>query len=406
MFEENTYEKILDRMLMRVSKKFDKREGSVIFDTHSPTALELAFLYIELERVIKEAYGDTASREFLILRCKERGISPYPASNAVLKGVFEPKNIDVSGKRFNLGELNYVVDEKLSEGEYKVKCETEGRIGGSFLGELTPIDYIDSLQRAELTEVLIPGEDQEDTEELRKRYFASFDERAFGGNRQDYLDKTNAIAGVGQTKVTRLWNGDISPLDMIPNDEVKSWYEEFSENTDTPESVKTWLKAVYTAAKEKKLTTGGTVLLTILNSDFEPASKELVNTVQTVIDPVQNGGEGYGFAPIGHLVTVKSAEGVNVDIAADFTFGTGYDFEGIQESLENAAREYLSELRKDWGSSPYIIVRISQLEARLLAVKGVVDIGATEINGKAENLVLSSYQVPVFGSIGEVKESE
>lgn len=406
MFEENTYEKILDRMLMRVSKKFDKREGSVIFDTHSPTALELAFLYIELERVIKEAYGDTASREFLILRCKERGITPYSASNAVLKGVFQPENVDVLGKRFNLGELNYTVTEKISEGEYKVKCETEGRIGGSFLGELTPIDYIDSLQRAELTEVLIPGEDQEDTEELRKRYFASFDERAFGGNRQDYLDKTNAIAGVGQTKVTRLWNGDISPLDMIPNDEVKSWYEEFSENTDTPESVKTWLKAVYTAAKEKKLTTGGTVLLTILNSDFEPASKELVNTVQTVIDPVQNGGEGYGFAPIGHLVTVKSAEDVNVNIAAEITFDTGYDFEGLQESLENAAREYLSELRKDWGSSPYLIVRISQLEARLLAVKRVVDIEKTQINGKAENLVLSPYQVPVFGSVGEVKESE
>lgn len=406
MFEENTYEKILDRMLMRVNKKFDKREGSVIFDTHSPTALELAFLYIELERVIKEAYGDTASREFLILRCRERGITPYPASNAVLKGVFQPENIDVLGKRFNLGELNYVVEEKLSEGEYKVKCETEGRIGGSFLGELTPIDYIDSLQKAELTEVLIPGEDEEDTEELRKRYFASFDERAFGGNRQDYLDKTNAIAGVGQTKATRLWNGDISPSDMIPDNSVQQWYLSVTENSDISESVRAWLKAVYTAAREKKLTTGGTVLLTVLNSDFEPASQELVNTVQTVIDPVQNGGEGYGFAPIGHLVTVKSAEGVNVNIAADFTFDTGYDFEGLQESLENAAKEYLSELRKNWAVSPYLIVRISQLEARLLAVKGVVDIGATQINGKAENLVLSPYQVPVFGSIGEVKESE
>lgn len=406
MFEENTYEKILDRMLMRVSKKFDKREGSVIFDTHSPTALELAFLYIELERVIKEAYGDTASREFLILRCKERGITPYSASNAVLKGAFQPENVDVLGKRFNLGELNYTVTEKISEGEYKVKCETEGRIGGSFLGELTPIDYIDGLQRAELTEVLIPGEDEEDTEELRKRYFASFDERAFGGNRQDYLDKTNAIAGVGQTKVTRLWNGDISPSDMIPDDDVEQWYLSVTENTDADESVKNWLKAVYTAAKEKKLTTGGTVLLTILNSNFEPASQELVNTVQTVIDPVQNGGEGYGFAPIGHLVTVKSAEGVNVNIAAEITFDTGYDFEGLQESLENAAKEYLSELRKDWGSSPYLIVRISQLEARLLAVKGVVDIGKTQINGKAENFVLSSYQVPVFGSVGEVTESE
>lgn len=39
-----TYNEILERMLSRVSDKFDKREGSVIFDTHSPTALELISL--------------------------------------------------------------------------------------------------------------------------------------------------------------------------------------------------------------------------------------------------------------------------------------------------------------------------------------------------------------------------
>lgn len=41
-----TYNEILERMLSRVSDKFDKREGSVIFDTHSPTALELEILYV------------------------------------------------------------------------------------------------------------------------------------------------------------------------------------------------------------------------------------------------------------------------------------------------------------------------------------------------------------------------
>lgn len=41
-----TYREILERMLERVSDKFDKREGSVIFDTHSPTAIELELLYV------------------------------------------------------------------------------------------------------------------------------------------------------------------------------------------------------------------------------------------------------------------------------------------------------------------------------------------------------------------------
>ena len=108
MYEQITYDVLLKRMLDRVSNQFDKREGSVIWDTHSPTAIELQILYIELDTIIREAYGDTASRKFLILRCKERGITPYPATHAVLKGIFTPANIDVTGKRFSLDKLNYI----------------------------------------------------------------------------------------------------------------------------------------------------------------------------------------------------------------------------------------------------------------------------------------------------------
>lgn len=48
MYENVTHETILNRMLGRVSNSLDKREGSVIFDTHSPTAIEFQVLYIEL----------------------------------------------------------------------------------------------------------------------------------------------------------------------------------------------------------------------------------------------------------------------------------------------------------------------------------------------------------------------
>ena len=183
MYENITYEMILQRMLDRVPDKLDKREGSVIWDTHSPTAIELQILYIELDAILREAYGDTASREFLILRCRERGIIPYPKTQAILKGKFMPIDIDVIGKRFSIGEINYKVTEKISDGEYRVQCETAGVIGNQYLGDMIPIEYIDRLASAELTEVLIPGEEEEETETLRKRYFASFDEKSFGGNR-------------------------------------------------------------------------------------------------------------------------------------------------------------------------------------------------------------------------------
>lgn len=397
MYEHISYEEILNRMMSRVSNKLDKREGSVIWDAHSPAALEITALYIELERVIRESFGDTASREFLILRCGERGITPYPASRAAAKGEFAPAGIDVLGKRFNIGELNFVASEKISDGVYKMECEQAGTKGNQFLGRLTPIDYVSGLQSAELTELLIPGEDEEDTEELRQRYFDSFEEKAFGGNVKDYVTKVNAIAGVGQSKVTRVWNGDIRPSELVPPEEAESWYNGIKDTL--PAEVKKWLGTVFSAAKEKKLTVGGTVLLTILGSDFGEASDELVKKVQQEIDPEPYGGEGMGLAPIGHVVNVRKAEAKEVNITAEITFDSGYGFDILREAILEAAEEYLLELRKSWGGASATVVRISQIETRLLAVKGILDISGTRINGAEENLTLGALQIPVLGGV-------
>lgn len=399
MFEEVTYEGILERMLGRVSNRFDRREGSVIWDTHSPTAIELKNLYIALDSIIQEAYGDTATREFLILRCKERRIIPYGAAYAILKGEFTPEDLEVVGKRFNIGKMNYIVTEKLPDGGYKVQCETEGEEGNRYLGTMTPIEYIKGLESAELTEVLIPGEDEEGTEELRQRYFSFFDSRAFGGNVKDYLEKANAIPGVGCTKVTRVWNGDLSPSDMIPSKAVDDWYKSISASMNA--EVGDWLRTVYTAAKEKKLTTGGSVLLTILNSKFDTASKELIETVQKTIDPEEYAGEGYGFAPIGHVVLVRSAEGVQVDVRIKVTFDQGYDWAKLKKSIESVVADYLSKLRREWADTSNLVIRISQIETRILSLRGIIDVEQTTLNGHNENLVLGTYEVPVFGGVSE-----
>lgn len=398
MFENQTYESILQRMLDRVSDSLDKREGSVIWDTHSPTALEFQNLYLELENMLQEAYGDTASREFLIRRAKERGITPYSATNAILKGEFTPKDADVLGKRFNLQELNYVVTEKIADGTYRVECETEGAVGNQYLGGMIPIEYIDGLETAELTAVLIPGKDAEETEALRKRYFASFTDVAYGGNRADYIAKTNGIHGVGATKVTRVWNSDLQPATMIPGVKVKSWYDSTLSTLDP--DVMAWLKTVYTAAAEKKLTVGGTVKLTILNSDYSKASGTLIQTVQTAIDPEENAGEGYGLAPIGHVVKVDTAAEIKVNVNTSIVFNTGYSWSNLQSSIENAISGYLLELRKEWADNDYLVVRISQIESRIMAIQGVIDIFDTKINGNAANLTLTPFEIPVFGGAG------
>lgn len=398
MYEKDTYDVILKRMLERVSDKLDKRESSLIWDTHSATAIELQILYIELDTLIANSYGDTAAREFLILLCKDRGIAPEPATNAVLKGEFLPVDIDMIGQRFNIGDVNYIVTEKIADGEYQVKCEVPGIIGNQYLGQMIPMEYVEGLQDATLTEILIPGEDEEDTETLRQRYFDSFNEQSFGGNRADYLETVKKIDGVGDVKVTRVWNGDIHPADMIPSTKVTAWYNSVIGGLDAEVAI--WLSTVYMASYEKKLTVGGTVLLTVVNSlDFGEASSVLLNSIQTAIDPVQNAGEGYGLAPIGHVVSVKSAVPVTVDVKATVIFEEGYNWLNLQGKIEAAVSDYLLELRQKWANSSYTVVRISQIETRILAVSGIVDIFDTKINGSTDNLTLGVYEIPVFGGV-------
>ena len=396
-----TFNEILERMISRVPNSFDKREGSIIYDALAPAALELQRIYIELNSILSDSYGDTASREYLILRCKERGVIPEQASKAILRGKFTPSGINVIGKRFNVNELNYVVIRALtdSDGGYEVQCETPGTIGNRMLGTMIPIEYIQGLETAELTEVLIPGEDDETTDNLRKRYFDSFKESAFGGNVKDYINKVNTISGVGAAKVKRVWNDDINPLELIPTQKVVDWANGVGMKSD-PE-VSRWLTAAISAGKEKKLTVGGTVLLTILGSDFNVASNQLIQTVQQEIDPTDAPGEGYGLAPIGHIVNVKSARGVEISVKTEITFETGYNWSNLRNAMEEAIKGYLLELCKSWANTPFLVVRIAQIETRLLQIKGIVDIGNTTINGVDKNLTLDEYEIPVFKEVRE-----
>ena len=63
------------------------------------------------------------------------------------------------------------------------------------------------LKPVKITSVLVPGEDEEDTELFRQRYLNSLNAQAFGGNQIDYIEKVNAIPGVGGVKVTGLGMG-------------------------------------------------------------------------------------------------------------------------------------------------------------------------------------------------------
>ena len=120
-----------------------------------------------------------------------------------------------------------------------------------------------------------------------------------------------------------------------------------------------------------------------------------------MLDPDNETGEGAGLAPIGHMVKVQSAGEVPVNVTTNIAFQEGYSWSNLREPIKNAVEAYLLELRKEWEDTANIVVRISQIESRILAVNGVADIADTRLNGNSENLKLGAYEVPVIGGVSE-----
>lgn len=405
MFEEYDFDTLMDRMLSNVSDELDKREGSIIYDAIAPAALELANFYISLDMVINEVFAESASYYYLIKRASERGLLPKEETNAILLMKVVPANTSISlGDRFNLDELNYTVTSIIdgNVGTYQVECETTGTVGNQQLGVLLPIETeneLNDMESATLEEVLIPGEDEEDVETFRERYFASFNNEAFGGNKADYIEKVNNIDGIGGCKPIRAWSGGYNPSKMIPTDEVKTWFESQSKDT-LGENIYNWLSTIYNASINKLLTVGGTVKLVIINSEFRKPSATLIQTVQEEIDPTNTTGEGDGVAPIGHVVNVIGVNEIPINVTLlSVEYETGYSFDVLKDAIETTIENYLLDLRQSWASNDNLIVRTSQLEAQLLLMSGIVDIQGILLNGQEGNITLDGDSIPIRGDV-------
>ena len=401
MYEAQTYESILARMLQKalsINSNLDTREGSLVWYGDAPAAVELQNLYIALDTVLNETFADTATRPYLILRAAERGLSPQPASPAILQMAITPTTLFLPlNTRFSIGELNYYVSADRGSGNYELTCETAGEAGNNYTGTVIPIEYVDGLETCKITSVLVPGEDEEDTELFRQRYLNSLNAQAFGGNQIDYIEKVNAIPGVGGVKVYRAWNGNLKPANMIPPKEAEAWIEGLS---GVPEPVKLWLDTVYAAAKNNMFTVGGTVKLVVINSTFTVPSPTLVEQVQTAVDALQNAGEGVGIAPIGHVVRVEGVQEETVDLGFALYYQRGWSWEDVSGYVTEAINGYFLELAQSWADQDEaLVVRISQIESRLLGITGILDIANTTINEKAANHTLALDHIPVLGSL-------
>ena len=364
-FKSKTYRAILEAMLARVPNSLDKREGSLIQTALGAGAYALEEFYLDLNQVQAGAFLQTAVGADLDLLAVLANVARYPASPAVRLGVFSLEEIPI-GARFSTidgaDSVNFTATERIGPGRYQMTCETPGAAGNRYTGPILPITYIQGLADAQLTDILVAGDDTEGDESLRQRAISALNERPFGGNVADYKRVVLAIDGVGGVQVYPTWDG------------------------------------------------GGTVKLSLMGSDWMPASQRLVDTVQLAVDPPPNQGLGYGTAPIGAKVTVTAPEIVTVDVSATLQLAAGYTPEQMRPLVEKAAGDYLLSIRREWAqpdagqlTSYSSWVYLARMTAAILLAPGVVNATGAALNGSAADLELIqtglTQQAPVLGAV-------
>ena len=351
MFEDRLYDNIMEEMMEGFGAEVRTDEGSIVYNSCARQAMKLEEVYADMEDIYDNMLPDRMEPEYLIRYAKERRVEYNYATCPVVKVVFT-REIGL-GEMLTCGDYGYEVKESLGGFAYALACTTAGVGANTNFGELEPADYIEGYEGGEITELLQAGTADEDVEAFRARVLGTFRNKAFGGNKAAYREYIDGLPGIGGCKPRRRMAG--------------SSY----------------------------------IYVYVISADYAVPDETLVERVQELVDPALSHGEGDGMAPICHNVVVKAVEGITVDVSTQITWDGGYSMETSASRVAAAVEGYLLSLRRGWEGmeDEGITVRISQVEAALLSVEGVLDASGTMLNGVASNLALSYEKIPLRGDV-------
>ena len=96
---------------------------------------------------------------------------------------------------------------------------------------------------------------------------------------------------------------------------------------------------------------------------------------------------------------MDTVEEVSINITTTITLADTNNLTNIKNNIQSEINKYLLDLRKTWENENNIIVRISQIESRILNTDFVLDISNTKINNGTSNIKLNANQIPVLGDL-------
>lgn len=365
MFDEYSYELLLQDVLDNAPAGIDTRQGSIFYDAVSGILIKIAKLYTDLDLIFALTQIDTATDDYLDIKASEYGIVRHSASSAVYNVKFEgitPNN----GERFFTNGMYFLLKET-DEGIPCLEAEISGIDGNDILSgtAAVPVNNIQGLISATFGEIIEYGTEEENDNNLRLRLREKISSPTENGNKQHYKTWCENFEGVGRARITPLWNG--------------------------PNTVKA-------------------VLISPLGI---PCSETVVERVQEYIDPSTKGytaivngktytvgdGLGEGAANLGAHFTAVSADETVVNIEFDAELAIGATTDNAAEEAAEVLEEYMRKLVLETTNASDIVIRLSSVGALISGLASVLDYSNLKINGNTENIVPGEDNVPIVGKV-------
>lgn len=362
--DDNSFEKIMTRMLANERlANVDKRVGSIAYDSIAPCAMELAEVYAKMDILEEQTYLLSATGLNLDKKVYDYGVFRNKATKSQRIGNFQKYKTDENGdyvldsnndrilvdmeipinSRFVVpedSETTFIYIGKI-DGYYILECEQPGTKGNQHIGTILPLTPIADLINAKITSTYKFGEDEETDDELRNRTLNIINTESFGGNISDYIEKVNSIDGVGNTKVFPAWQFN------------------------------------------------GSVLLSIVDPQFNPVTEEFLKNVKEQIDPEENSGEGFGIAPIGHYVTITTPIKNEISITLSVELEADVTISQIQEKIETELNKYFESVRKEFGQDKTLAIYRARVIDSVLNVREVLNVKNVLLNNVDEDIILN-----------------
>ncbi|MCD8208772.1 MAG: baseplate J/gp47 family protein [Bacteroidales bacterium] len=365
MFEEYTYEVLLQSVLESAPENIDTRQGAIFYDAIAGMCLIIARLYSDLDLIMDMCAITTATGDALTSRASEYGITRKDATPAKYNVTFVGTIPDV-GTRFYTDGMYFVLRQD-ENGVYYLEAEEGGEAGNTIYDgtPAIPVNAVDGLVSATFGTLYEAGADEEDDEALRARVQEKIAGSAENGNKQHYKTWCESVDGVGLARIFPLWNG--------PN----------------------------------------TVKAVLIDTTGHGCAEGKVAEVQEYIDPATMGytatmngitytvgdGLGEGAANLGAHFTAFGAIDYPIDVYFKAELAGGESAEDVATEAAELISAYLRDMALQYDDADEVVVRYTAIGALLTEIPAILDYSDLTINGGTDNITPGDDYVPVIGEV-------